>query len=234
MWSYPWPVGARGLCDSASLPVTRPPPFFCCRYHKILHFLTMAAMRTSLPSLPPFSVSATWRNRHIPTKKWQCPCGKVPPIAQAPHSKAFGIHCSGAQHTDWVRYGKVVPEYFQGSVNSATSLPSMLIRVDKHPQLLGAVRLSSTLPAAGAAAVAKPRPALQVPGPDVDAAMEIDLDDPIPLCERQCPGVLPRQAPTLQQVRRIYPVIRSNYEKPRWECCIRRGVLALHCRTDGR
>ena len=72
----------------------------------------MAHMRASPPSLPAISVAAAWRNRHIPTKKWQCPCGKVVPIVLAPKSKAFGIHCSGAKHTDWVRYGKLVPEFF--------------------------------------------------------------------------------------------------------------------------
>ena len=114
----------------------------------------MADMRAS-PPLPPIIVAAGWRNRDIPTKKWQCPCGKVLPIVQNPESKAFSIHCSGTQHTDWVRYGKVVPEFFQGSISADTPLLSMLIRVDKHPQHLGAVRLASTLAAACAAAVAE-------------------------------------------------------------------------------
>ena len=120
----------------------------------------MADMRASPPSLPPINVAAGWRNRDIPTKKWQCPCGKVLPIVQNPESKVFGIHCSGTQHTAWVRYGKVVPEFFQGSVSSDTPLLSMVIRVDKHPQLLGSVRLASTLAAASAAAVAQLGPIL--------------------------------------------------------------------------
>ena len=97
----------------------------------------MADMCASSPCLPPMSVAAACCNGHIPTKKWHCPSGKVLPIMQAPDSKAFGIHCSGAQYTDWVRYGKVVPEFFQGSVCSDTSLLNMLITVDKHPELLG-------------------------------------------------------------------------------------------------
>ena len=106
----------------------------------------MADMGASPPSLPPINAAAEWRKQDVPTKKWQCPCGKVVPIVQTPQSKALSIHCSGTQHTEWVRYGKVVPELFQGSVSSDTPLLSMLIRVDKHPQLLGAVRLESTWP----------------------------------------------------------------------------------------
>ena len=105
MWLYPWPVGAPGQCDSASLAVAvavavgPPPPRFCCRYNTIFPFLTMADIRAS-PSLPPMNVAAGWCNRDIRTKKWQCPCGKVLPILQNPESKAFSIHCSGTQHTD--------------------------------------------------------------------------------------------------------------------------------------
>ena len=129
-----------------------------------------------------------------------------------------------------------MPEFFQGSVTSDTPLLSMLIRVDKHPQLLGAVQLASTLAAAGAAAAAQLGPILQVPNLDVDSAMEmdLDLDAPIPLGERKCPGVLSRQAPTLQRLRGTYPVMRGNYEKPPSEFCDRRGLLALDCCTDGR
>ena len=155
---------------------------------------------------------------------------------QKPESKAFSIHCSGTQHSDWVRYGKIVPDFFQVSISLDTPLLSMLIRVDKHPQLLGAVRLASTLPAAVAAVVAELDPILQVPNLDVHSAreMDLDLDAPIPLGERKCPGVLPRYAPTLQQLRRMYPVMRGNYEKPPWEFCDRRGLFALDCRIYGR
>ena len=127
-----------------------------------------------------------------------------------------------------------MPEFFEVSISSDTPLLSMLIRVDKHPQLLGAVRLASTLAAAGAAAVAELGPILQVPNLDVDSEMEmdLDLDTPIPLRERKCPRVLPRQAPTLQQLRRMYPVMRGNYEQPPWDFCDRRGLFALSCRTD--
>ena len=164
----------------------------------------MADMRAS-PPLPPITVAAGWRNRDIPTKNWQCPCGKVLPIVQNPESKAFSIHCSGTQHTDWVRYGKVVPEFFQGSISADTPLLSMLIRVDKHLQLRGAVRLPSTLAAACAAAVAELGPIFPVPNLDVDYAMEMDpdLDTAIPVRERKSPWVLPRQAPTLQQLLRM-------------------------------
>ena len=124
-------------------------------------------------------------------------------------------------------------EFFQGSVGSDTSLLSMLIHVDKHPQLLGAVRLASTLAAGGAADVAELGPTLRVPDPDVDTAMEMDLDAPILLRERHCRVVLSRQAPTLQQLRQMYPVIRGNYEKPPWEFCDRQGLFALDCRTHG-
>ena len=70
------------------------------------------------------------------------------PIAQGPHSKAFGTQCSSVQHTDWVRYGKFAPEFFHGSLASYTSLLDMVICLDKHPELLGAIRLASTLAAA--------------------------------------------------------------------------------------
>ena len=46
--------------------------------------------------------------------------------------------------------------------------------------------------------------------------------------------VLPRQAGTLHELRRMYPFMRGNYEKPPWEFCDRRGLFTLDCRTDGR
>ena len=112
----------------------------------------------------------------------------------------------------------------------------MLIWVDKHPELLGLVRLGSTLAAAGAALVAEVVPTLPVPNLDegsIDAALEMDLDAPIRLCEHKCPRVLPRQAPTLQEVRRMHSNTWRNHEKPPWELCDRRGLCALDCRTDG-
>ena len=105
--------------------------------------------------IPPISVAAGCRNRPILTKTWPCPYGKVVPALQTPESNVFGIHCSGAHHKDRVRYGKVVPEFFQGSVPSYTYLLSMLIRVDKDIEFLGAVRLASTL-AASAVAILGP------------------------------------------------------------------------------
>ena len=185
-----------------------------------------------LPSaLPQVGASATSRQRN-----GSAPCGKVLPIVHNPDSKAYSVHCSGTQHTNWVRYGKVVPEFFQGSMSADTPLQGMLICVDKHPQLLGDVQVASTLAAASAAAVVRLGPCRQVPNLDVAYAMDMDpdLDAAIPLRERKCPGVLPRQASTLQQLRRMYPVMRGNYEKPPWEFCDRRGLFALDCRTDGR
>ena len=75
-----------------------------------------------------------------------------------------------------------------------------------------------------------------MPNLDVDYALEMDPDFEvaIPLRERKCPGVFPRQAPTLQQLRRMYPVMRGNYEKPPWEFCDRQVLFALNCRTNGR
>ena len=214
---------------------TSPHPLFCRGYHTTFPCVTMADMRASSP-LAPLSVAAGWRNRDIPPKKWQCPCGKVQRIVQNLDSKAYSVHCSGTQHTDWVRYGKVVPVFFHGSISADTPLLGMLIRVDKHLQLLGAVPVASTLAAACAAAVVRLGPIPQVPNLDVDYAMDMDpdLDAAIPLRERKCPGVLLRQAGTLQQLRRMYPVMRGNYEKPPWEFCDRRGLFALDCRTDGR
>ena len=188
-------------------------------------------MRAS-PPLAPLTIAAAWRNRDIPTKKWQCPCGKVLPIVQKPREQ-------GIQHPSIpTRYGtaKVVPEFVQGSISADPPLLSLLIRVDKHQQLLGAVRVASTLAAASAAAVVRLGPIHQVPNLDVDYAMDMDpdLDAVIPLCERKFPGVLPRQTPTLQQLRRMYPVMRRNYDKTPWEFGVRRGLFALDCRKDGR
>ena len=64
--------------------------------------------------------------------------------------------------------------------------------------------------------------------------MDLDLGTPIPPRECKCPGVLPRRAPTLQQLRWMYPVMRGNYEKPPWEFCDRRALFATDCHTDGR
>ena len=68
----------------------------------------------------------------------------------------------------------------------------------------------------------------------IDAALKMELDALIPMRNRKPPGVLPRHAPTLQQLRQMYPVMRSTYEKPPWEFCDRRGLFALDCRADGR
>ena len=38
----------------------------------------------------------------------------------------------------------------------------------------------------------------------------------------------------MQQLRRMYPVMRGNYEKPPLEFCDRRGLFALDCRIDAR
>ena len=155
-------------------------------------------------------------HRHIPTKKWQRPCGKVLPTVQTPKGKACGIQSSRAHHTDRMGYGKVVPDFFLSSVASNISRLSMLLSVEKHPELLGAIRLASILVAAGAAVVAELVPTLPVPHPDegsIDVAVGMNLDAPIPLRERQCPRVLPRQAPLVQQLQRMYPVVRGNFEK---------------------
>ena len=71
----------------------------------------------------------------------------------------------------------------------------MLIRVHKHPGLLGAVRLTSTLAAASAPVVAEFVPTLPVPDLDegcIDVALDMDLDALILLRERKCTGVSPR------------------------------------------
>ena len=209
--------GPWELLDSASIPLKPPALRFLCRYYKSSTFSQMANMHASPPCWPPMSVAAAWRNRHILTKKWQCPSGRVLPIVQALDSKAFGIHCSGARHTDWVRYGKVVPEFLQGTVSSNTSRLNLLIHIDKHLELLGGLRLTSTLSTAGAAVVAQLVPTLPVPHLDegsIDTAFEMNLDTPIPLSERKCPRVLPRQALGLHLLWRMYPVMRGNYEKP--------------------
>ena len=49
---------------------------------QIFHSSQMADMHTSPSYLPPLGVVVGWRNRHLPTKKWQCPCGKVLPTEQ--------------------------------------------------------------------------------------------------------------------------------------------------------
>ena len=41
------------------------------------------------------------------------PCGKVVPITMGPSIKAFSeLHSKGVQHKGYLRYGKVVMEYF--------------------------------------------------------------------------------------------------------------------------
>ena len=44
-------------------------------------------------------------------RKWLCPCGKVVPTTMGPETKGFKVHYGGDRHQDWLRYGKVVPEY---------------------------------------------------------------------------------------------------------------------------
>ena len=73
----------------------------------------MVDMRAS-PPLAPLTIAAGWRNRDIPKKKWQCPCGKVLPIVQKPREQ--GIQHPGIP----TGYGtaKVVPEFCQGSISA--------------------------------------------------------------------------------------------------------------------
>ena len=63
-------------------------------------------------------------------------------------------------------------------------------------------------------------------------ALMMDFDVPNSLGEGKCPGLRPGQAPTLQHRGQMYPVMRESYEKPPWDLCDRRGLLALDCGTD--
>ena len=113
----------------------------------------------------------------------------------------------------------------------------MLIRVDKHLELLGAVRLACTLASPGAAVVVEVVPNLTMPKLDegsIDAALDMHLDALILLPGRKCPGVLPLQVPALQQLRRMYPVMGGSYEKAHWEFCDRQRLFALNSRKGSR
>ena len=136
------------------------------------------------PQLPPISVWSAWQGCQIVSKKWQCTCGKVLPTSQAPNSKPSGIHCSGAEHNNWVRCGTIVPEFFQGRVRSDPALLDMLIRVDKHLDLIGA-----TLAAAGAAVAANLAPTNPVVAHEegsIDATLTMDSHARIPLSKHKC------------------------------------------------
>ena len=106
-----------------------------------------------------------------------------------PDNKGFGI--SGAQYTDWVQNGNIMPEFLQGSVgleNFSTERAHPRRQASKAPR---GCRLASTLAAAAAAVVVNLAPAPPVAALDegsIDAALEMDLDNPIPLSGRKCPG----------------------------------------------
>ena len=88
-----------------------------------------------------------------------------------------------------------MPEFFPGSVHSNAALRNMLIRVNKHPDCLTAIRLASTLGAASVAVVANVSLAHPVaPHNDgsIDAELMMDFDVLITLSEHRCRGVLPR------------------------------------------
>ena len=112
----------------------------------------------------------------------------------------------------------------------------MLIRAEGHPYPLGAVRLAATSAAPTATVVAHlafTNPVVAHDGGSIDATLTMDVESPIPLSKRKCLVVSPKQAPTLQQLRRMDPVMRWNYEKPPQNFCDRRGLFSLGCRADG-
>ena len=95
----------------------------------------------------------------------------------------------------------------------------MLICKKKHPELLGAVRLPSTLAAASVAVVAEFVPTLSVLDQDegsIHAALEMDLDAAIPFSSASGPAM------------------PGNCEKQPSQVCDRQGLFALHCRRDNR
>ena len=195
--------GLWELLDSASTADKLPLPVFVADTtniplpHKLLRctHLPPACLPLALPQGGATATSSR-RNGSVPAARSCLQCRP----RRARHSASTAL----VPNIRIGRYGKVVPEFFEGSVASHNSLLSILIRVDKHPELLGAVQLASTLAAVGAAVVTELVPTLPVPDlgeGSIDAALEMDLDAPIPLGKRKCPGVLPRQAPTLQQRR---------------------------------
>ena len=111
-------------------------------------------MRGDAPRLHLISLPSGWRERHMPSKKWQWPCGKVVSPFQPLDNKGFHIRCLGTRHAECTRYSKVVPEFLQDCVGLNAAPLNMLIRVDKHRDILGAATLTTPLVAAGVAIVA--------------------------------------------------------------------------------
>ena len=142
----------------------------------------------------------------LTSKKWLRPYGKNPSTSQAPDSKAFHIHCSSAQHMDWVQDGKVGPEFFQGSIGSyaqhahprreASGSP----RGRRAPVYIGYSRYNNC-------SLVLAHPVATHDEGSVDAELMMDLDVSIPHSERKCPRVLPRKA----------PVILGNHKELPWE-----------------
>ena len=74
------------------------------------------------PPCAPYNVDARWRDRNIAAKKWRCPCGKVLPTPMGPSRKAFPeVHSKLEEHKSWLRYGKVVADYFPRATPTAAA-----------------------------------------------------------------------------------------------------------------
>ena len=73
VWLHTWPCD--NLSDRGSIVVT---PLFSTLVPNLkpFPFSRMYDMHASAPCLPPMNVTATWRNRHIASKKWHAPVAR--------------------------------------------------------------------------------------------------------------------------------------------------------------
>ena len=94
----------------------------------------------------------------------------------------------------------------KGSVDSNIARLNVLISIDGHPDLLGGIKVHVQIDCRWGGNYSRPaQPMVRHDEGSIVAELMMDLDIPIARGERNSPGVLRREAPTLHQMPWMYP-----------------------------